>query len=214
MKEIRLLLADDHMLIRDGLKKILSLEQGLKVIGEAQNGQEAVELAEKLLPDIILMDINMPVMNGIEATKIIKKKLPRVEIIALTIHDDEEYIYELFNAGISGYILKDVGSEELIKAIDRVSAGEAVFHPSVTQKLLGQFRQLTKSRENRPHLTPRELEVLTCITQGKSNKEIAALLYISEKTVKNHLTNIFRKIGVEDRTQAALYAVKNRLVKL
>src|SRR5690554_5461204 len=111
MKEIRLLLADDHMLIRDGLKKILSLEQGLKVIGEAQNGQEAVELAEQLIPDIILMDINMPVMNGIEATKQIKEKSPQVEIIALTIHDDEEYIYELFSAGISGYILKDVGTE-------------------------------------------------------------------------------------------------------
>lgn len=214
MKEIKVLLVDDHALIRDGLKKVLAMEPQINVIGEAKNGQEAVELAQKLSPDVVIMDINMPVMNGIVASRLIKEKMPGVEILALTIHDDEEYVSELVNAGVSGYLLKDIGIDELVSAIDRVVSGEPVFHPAVAQKLLGEFRRLAKSGKSRPKLTPRELEILEHVARGETNREIAQKLYISEKTVKNHLTNIFRKIEVEDRTQAALYAVKNKLVKL
>lgn len=213
-EKVRLLLVDDHALIRVGLKKLLALEQGIEVIGEATNGLEAVRLAEELLPEIILMDINMPVMNGIEATRLIKEKQPAVEIIALTIHDDEEYVYELISAGVSGYILKDIGVDELIKTIEKVSAGESVFHPGIARKISREFRRIMRSRESKPRLTSRETEVLECVVRGESNKEIASSLFISDKTVKNHLSNIFRKLEVDDRTQAAMYAVKNKLVKL
>ncbi len=184
------------------------------MVGEAANGLEAVKLAGELSPQVILMDINMPVMNGIEAAKLIKNSYPEIEIIALTIHEDEEYVYELVNAGVSGYILKDISVDELIKTIGKVSMGEAVFHPGITQKVLGEFRRIVRTSKNQPQLTPREIETLQHVARGKSNKEIAQEMFISEKTVKNHLTNIFRKIEVDDRTQAALYAVKNKMVKL
>lgn len=214
MKEIRVLLVDDHMLIRDGLKRILALEPGISVVGDGSNGREALELTAALSPDVVIMDINMPEMNGIEAARLIRERYPRTAIIALTIHDDEEYVCELVNAGISGYLLKDVSADELVESINRVCAGESVFHPVITQKVLGEFRRLTGSKEERPRLTLREQEVLEYVARGKNNREIARLLYISEKTVKNHLTNIFRKLEVDDRTQAVLYAVKNKLVKL
>ena len=214
MKEIRVLLADDHVIIRDGLKKILSMEEGIQVIGEAGDGDEAVLLAEQLSPDVILMDINMPKMNGIEASRIIKEQYPEIDIVALTIHDDEEYVYELLRAGISGYILKDIGTEELVGTIHKVTTGEPVFHPSIARKFLKEFRRATEDPTERPHLTAREKEVLEHVARGEGNQAIADKLFISEKTVKNHLTSIFRKLGVEDRTQAVLYAVKNRLVKL
>lgn len=214
MKEIRVLLVDDHTLIRDGLKRILGLEPGICVVGDAANGQQAVELAGELCPDVVIMDINMPEMNGIEAARLIKQRHPLMGIIALTIHDDEEYVLELINAGVSGYLLKDVSSEALIESIDRVYAGENVFHPVITRKMLGEFRRLTGGVGERPRLTVREQEVLEHVARGENNKEIAGMLYISEKTVKNHLTNIFRKLGVDDRTQAVLYAVKNKLVQL
>ncbi len=214
MTEIKVLLADDHTLIRDGIRKILSLEPGFRVVGEAANGQEAVRLARELSPDIILMDINMPGMNGIEASQQIKKEFPRIEIIALTIHRDEEYIYELLKVGVSGYVLKDISADELIMTIRRVFSGESVFNPGITRKLLGEFRRLSGGDGDLPKLSHRELEVLEHVVRGENNKEIAGKLFISEKTVKNHLTNIFRKIDVKDRTQAVLYAVRNRLVKL
>ncbi len=214
MKAIRVLLVDDHAIIRDGLKKILSLEEGIQVIGEAADGLEAVELAGQLLPDVILMDINMPRMNGIEASRAIKEKHPQMDIVALTIHDDEEYVYELLRAGISGYFLKDIGTAELVGAIHKVTSGEPVFHPAIARKFLDEFRRVTGAREETPRLTGREKEVLQHVARGEGNREIARQLFISEKTVKNHLTSIFRKLGVEDRTQAVLYAVKHRLVKL
>ncbi|MEW5920471.1 MAG: response regulator transcription factor [Bacillota bacterium] len=215
MKEIRVLLADDHTLIRDGLKKILALEPGITVVGDAANGREAVQLAAELTPDVILMDINMPEMNGIEAARRIKEQQPHTAIIALTIHEDEEYVCELVSAGISGYLLKDVSADALVDSITQVCAGDFVFHPSVTRKMMGEFRRMAAGEAGeRPCLTAREREVLEHVTRGESNREIARRLFISEKTVKNHLTNIFRKIGVEDRTQAVLYALKNRLARL
>jgi two-component system response regulator DegU len=214
---IKILIVDDHALLREGLIKILSLEEELEIIGEASKGEEAIDLARKLRPDIILMDINMPGINGIEATKVIKKELPQIGIIALTIHDDEEYIFELVRAGVSGYVLKDISPERLISAIKDVAQGKSVIHPNITAKLLGEFNRLSE-RKSRPNsfedLTMREIEVLELIAKGMANKDIAHTLFISEKTVKNHVTNIFRKLNVDDRTQAALYAVKNKLVNL
>lgn len=214
MTEIKVLLADDHTLIRDGIRKILSLEPGFRVVGEAGSGYEVVRLAGELSPDVILMDINMPGMNGIEASQQIKKAYPEIEIIALTIHGDEEYVYELVKAGISGYLLKDISADELVSTIRRVFSGESVFNPAIARKLLGEFRRLTGGDVELPRLSRRELEVLEHVVRGENNKEIAEKLFISEKTVKNHLTNIFRKINVKDRTQAVLYSVKNKLVKL
>lgn len=212
---IKVLIVDDHALLRDGLVKILSLEEDLEIIGEAGKGEEAIELTRRLNPDVILMDINMPGMNGIEATKIIKKEFPKTGIIALTIHDDEEYIFELVRAGVSGYVLKDIQPERLISAIRDVAQGKSVIHPNITAKILGEFNRLAgrKSRlSSCLELTIREMEVLELITKGMTNKDIAQALFISEKTVKNHVTNIFRKLDVKDRTQAALYAIKNKLV--
>ena len=221
MLEIKLLIADDHSLIREGITKILSLEPKITVVGEAADGEEAIARVSELHPDIILMDLNMPRLSGIEATKQIINLYPEVKIIALTVHDEDERIFEVIKAGVSGYILKDVDPDSLIQTILSVHAGETVIHPTITSRLLGEFSRLTavaKAAEEREAitdlLTHREMEILKHIAQGKSNKEIADALYISEKTVKNHISNIFRKIQVEDRTQAALFAVKTKLVEL
>ena len=214
---IKVVIADDHALLREGLAKILSLESNFLIVGEANCGDEAIALTRTLKPDVVLMDINMPGLNGIEATKIIKEEMPQVEIIALTIHEDEEYIFELVRAGVSGYILKDIQPEQLIKAIKDVAEGKTAIQPNITAKLLGEFNRLSDRKTNMfscDQLTARELEVIKLIAQGMPNKEIASTLYISEKTVKNHITNIFRKLNVEDRTQAALFAVKNKIVEL
>ncbi len=213
MDLIRILIVDDHALIRQGLGKILAMEPQLQVVAEAADGTEAVELTRKLGPDVVLMDINMPVMNGLEATKIIKEEFPETGVIALTIHDDEEYVFELVNAGVSGYVLKDVDAESLVEAVKYVAEGKSIIHPNVTSKLLDQFQKLSQNKAEMPRLTPRETEVLQAIVQGLSNKEIGEMLFISEKTVKNHITNILRKLDVNDRTQAAVFALKHNMVK-
>ena len=215
MKKISVLIADDHALMREGLRKILSMEDKIDVAGEAQDGAAAAEMALALNPDIILMDINMPVTNGIEATKIIKSKNPDIKVIALTIHDQEEYLFELIKAGASGYVLKDVSPGLLIQAIFEVARGESFIHPSMTTKMLNEFSRLStlsRQKNNPMGLTRREYDVLRLVAHGDSNRSIADKLYISEKTVKNHLTNIFQKLGVEDRTQAAIQAMKNKLI--
>jgi len=214
---IHLLIADDHALIREGLRKILSIEPRIHVVGEVANGQEAVDFCRKNTVDIVLMDINMPVMNGIEACRIIKEEKPKIGIIALTIHDQDEYLFELIKYGISGYVLKDVHPDQLIQTILGVARGEYFIPPALTARVLAEFSRLTSadhSDKKHQSLTDRELEVLKQVARGQSNKAIANTLYISEKTVKNHLTNIFQKIGVADRTQAALYAIKEKLVDL
>ncbi|MDW7650967.1 MAG: response regulator transcription factor [Bacillota bacterium] len=213
-KKIRVVIADDHALIRDGLRKILAMHGDLDVVAEAPDGQAAYEMAATLSPDVILMDINMPNMNGIEATRRIKQEFPKTGVIALTIHDDEEYIYELIKVGVSAYVLKDIESDFLINTIRAVSRGETVYHPKIAEKMCGEFQRIAMRSVHEESLSRREVDVLVLIARGKSNKEIGSELYISEKTVKNHITNIFRKIRVTDRTQAALYAVKNRLVKI
>jgi len=217
LKKVKVLIADDHTLIREGLCKILSTEEAIEVVGEAEDGQQAVEQAFKMKPDIILMDITMPGTNGIEATRIIKSKCPEIGIIALTIHDQEEYLFELIKAGISSYVLKDISSDLLIQTILGVARGESFISPSMTTKILAEFSRLASlsQREDSPQgLTRREIDVLRLVAQGESNRSIATKLFISEKTVKNHLTSIFQKLGVIDRTQAALLAVKNKIVDL
>lgn len=217
MKSISILIADDHVLIREGLRKILSIEPCLQVVGEASNGQQAVEFCAKYPVDIVLMDINMPIMNGIEACRLIKENRSDIGIIALTIHDQEDYLLGLIKYGISGYILKDVHPDQLIKTILGVARGESFIPPSLTSRVLAELSRLTtvsKPEKKRQCLTEREIEVLRQVAKGQSNKAIANALYISEKTVKNHLTNIFQKIGVVDRTQAALYAIKEKIINL
>lgn len=215
---IRVLVVDDHTLLRRGLISLLEMSQDIKVVGQATNGIEAIELAEKLRPDVILMDINMPKLNGIEATKEITKNIKGINILCLTIHDDEEYIAEMIRAGAKGYILKDSEPSSVVQAVNRLVNGETFFPSHLMEKVMTRFHELAKGQtqvtknEIMGQLTKRELEVLQCIVDGMSNKEIAGVLFISEKTVKNHITNLFRKIDVSDRTQAAVYAVQHGLV--
>ena len=186
-------------------------------MGEAGNGREALELAVELRPHIILMDINMPVVNGLEATRKLHRRLPHVGIIGLTIHDDEEYLRELIKEGAQGYLLKDTEPVRVVEAIRRVYRGEAFLPPNLITKLFSTLQRSSVAEDDPSpgeELTPREKEVLCCIAQGMSNKEIAVSLYISEKTVKNHISSIFRKLDLTDRTQAAVYAIKQGLVNL
>ena len=210
---INVLIADDHPLIREGLSKILSLDEDIKIIGEARDGREAVKMTMKTHPDVVLMDINMPHMNGIEAARVIKSELPQTGIIALTIHDDQEYIDEMIESGASGFLLKDVEPEILVKSVKEVSKGNSLFEEDYKGKKVAE-RKAYLRRDGLEELNSRELYVLQLIAKGMCNKDIAETLFISEKTVKNHLTNIFRKINVDDRTQAALFAIKKGIVKL
>lgn len=221
---IRILIADDHALLRQGIKNVLELEQDFAIIAEAGDGDEAVKKVNELVPDIALLDINMPRLNGLEVTKRIKASQPSVKVIILTIHDDESYVVEVVKAGAAGYLLKDVEPGMLVKAIRTVYDGESFIYPTLARKLFGEITRLEEERKHGAasilqhgrdeRLTMRELEVLQLIAKGLSNQEIAQQLFLSEKTVKNHLTNIFRKIDVADRTQAVLFAIKNKIVVL
>lgn len=210
---INVLIADDHPLIREGLSKILSLDEDIKIIGEAKDGREAVKMTMKTHPHVVLMDINMPHMNGIEASKVIKSELPDTGIIALTIHDDQEYVDEMIESGVSGFLLKDVEPELLVTSVKEVAQGRSLFEQDSKGKNLSE-KKIYLKRDGLEELTRRELDVLQLIAKGMCNKDIAESLFISEKTVKNHLTNIFKKISVDDRTQAALFAIKKGIVKL
>ena len=208
---IRVLLADDQALFREGLRTLLSVQPDFEVVGEAGNGEEAVRLAAALSPDVVLMDLRMPVLDGVAATRRLSAALPGCKVIVLTTFDDDEYIFEGLRAGALGYVLKDVASDVLFEAVRAAARGESVLQPSVAAKVVAQFARLadrsTRSQPARSLVEPlseRELEVLALIAEGKSNKEIAAVLYIAEGTVKNHVTNILGKLGVRDRTQAAL----------
>ena len=220
---IRILIADDHALLRQGIKNALSLEADLEVIGEASNGEEVLNLVVHLKPDIVLLDINMPKGNGLEITRHLAANFPSIRCIILTIHDDEYYVMEVIKAGASGYLLKDVEASMLIEAIRVVHAGESFIYPTLAKKLFSQISRLENEqtgeqaaprRRNEGRLTYREAEVLQLMAQGLSNHELAARLFLSEKTVKNHLTNIFRKIHVTDRTQAVIYAIKHKIVTI
>jgi len=214
MDSIKVIIVDDHQLIREGLRKILAFDPEISVVAEAGDGEQAVKLAGEYNPQVILMDINLPLINGVEASKRIKKLYPQIGIVVLTIHDDQQYVAEALKTGLEGYVLKDVGADQLIEAIKIVAKGGSYLDPGIASKVLNSFKQASRRQETEDRLTSREMEVLKLIAGGRSNKEIASELYISEKTVKNHLTNIFRKIEVEDRTQAAVYAIKQGLINV
>ncbi|KAF0194550.1 MAG: two component transcriptional regulator LuxR family [Bacillota bacterium] len=211
---VKLLLVDDHKLFREGLRRILELETDLKVVGEAGSGRMALEKLTVCDPDVVLMDINMPDMNGVEATRAIKELFPSIAVLVLSIHDDREYLLEVLKSGASGYLLKDVEPNSLIEAIRDVAKGGSIVHPGLTSKLINELNRLsnqTLSVVESP-LTGREGEILSLMTKGLSNGDIAKKVYISEKTVKNHVTNILRKLDVTDRTQAVIEGVKRGLV--
>lgn len=217
MERIRVMLAEDHSMVRQGLKQLIELENDIKVVAEASNGEEAVSYYAYEQPDVVLMDINMPKQNGLQALEAIKQKNPEAKIIMLTIHQDREYLFKALQLGANGYVLKDADGAVLIEAIRKVYQGEAFIQPTMARELIVEFKRYTSgevqaSRKN-SLLSDRELEVLDLIAKGLLNKEIAKALYISEKTVKNHISNIFKKLNVSDRTQAAVYALKNNLVK-
>jgi DNA-binding NarL/FixJ family response regulator len=214
MDKVRILICDDQALIRDSLSIVLEKQEGMDVVGEAANGKEAVAAANALQPDIILMDIRMPEMDGIEATREILKKHPQIQIIVLTTFEEDELISECLSAGAAGYLLKDMTSAELVKAIGLIRRGESILPRAFMQKWIRQMNRVPHvSAEPWVALTDRELEVLQYLLEGLSNKELAQRLFLSETTVKNHLSSIFAKLGVRDRTQAVLYAVQHGLVK-
>ena len=217
MTPIRVLLVDDQPLFREGVHTLLSLQPDLEVVGEAGNGEEALRLAARLRPDVILMDLQMPVLDGVEATRRLRLTQPDCRVIALTTFDDDEYVFEGLRAGAIGYLLKDTPSVKLLEAIRAAARGESFLQPSIAAKVVAEFSRLADQAPPRPQplaepLSERENDILRLVVTGASNKEIAAVLVITEGTVKNHLTNILAKLGVRDRTQAALKAKELGLV--
>lgn len=210
MDKIRVLIADDHALVREGLRKLLERDENIEIVDEVGDGQGAINVARREKPSVILMDVNMPGTDGITATKVIKREIPSVKVVALTIYEDDEVV-EMVKAGVSAYVLKDVAGSELIDTIHRVMAGEVVIHPRVAKRLVKEINRSNQKKEI-VKLTRRENDILNLLVKGSSNKDMAENMYISEKTVKNHLTSIFRKLGVKDRTQAAVFALKNHIV--
>lgn len=210
---IKVLIADDHHVVRRGLLFFLKTQKDIQVIGEAKNGKEAIELTSELQPDIVLMDLMMPEMDGIQATKHIKDSYPNVEVLILTSFSDRDHVIPAIEAGAAGYQLKDIEPDELVTCIRQIMRGENTIHPHATTHLM----KIRAQKEVLPHivnpLTPREQDVLAELTKGKSNREIASSLFVSEKTVKTHISNIFPKLLVQDRTQAVLYAVKYGLTE-
>lgn len=211
---IKVMIADDHNLMREGIKQLLELDGNIKVIAEAGDGVECLEKLKEYDPDILLLDINMPEKNGIEVLKILKEEKADVKVLMLTLHNEVEYLVKAVDNGVDGYIMKDSESAELKKAIFMVLSGKTYIQPSLIPELNFHLANRDVERDKIEFLTKRELEVLIQVANGMSNKEIALNLDISERTVKNHISNIFKKIDVSDRTQAAVFAIKNNIIKV
>jgi NarL family two-component system response regulator LiaR len=215
MTKIRIVLAEDHVLVREGIRDLLQQERDIEVVGEAEDGEEAVQLVNKLKPDLVLLDIAMPKLNGIEATKRIKTEQPRVSVLVLTAYDNEEFILAILEAGASGYLLKNIRSEELLKSIRSVHRGESVLHPSVLKTVLGRLRAHAGTEVNGKYrLTPRELEIVELGARGLVNKEIAYELSLSDRTVQSHWRNIFAKLAVGSRMEAVMLCLKNQWIRI
>ena len=216
MEKIRILLADDHTILRSGIRSLLEDEPGLSVIGEAEDGRTAVTMACKLKPDVVIMDIAMPLLNGLEATRQIKVQCPDVKVLILSMHDNEEYIRQVLEAGAMGYILKDAAARELISAIQSVYRGEAVLSPAVTRLVIEDYLRWggTRPQEEADSLSPREREVLQLIAEGYTNKQIAEILSISIKTVQAHRNNLMQKLDLHDRGELIKYAIQKKIIEI
>ena len=217
MKKIKILIADDHAFVREGTRRILEQEPDMEVVAEAGNGEEAVRLASDLKPDVAIIDVAMPKLDGIEATRQIKALCPAVAVLVLSAYDDDQFVFGLLEAGAAGYLLKSVRGHEIVDAIRAVDAGESVLHPSVARKVLNRFASVsTRVQRKKPLelLTEREMEVLKLVTRGLSNKDIADGLSLSIRTVQGHLANIFNKLRVSSRTEAVVHALKEGWVTL
>ena len=214
-KPINVLLADDHVVVRAGTRQLLERHPDITIVGEASNGQEAVQLTDELNPDVVVMDVRMPGMSGVDATKAIKAAHPEVSVLVLTAHDDDEYVFALLQAGANGYLLKTAEADELLKAIRTVVKGELALAPMVAGKVVSQFTSgkalpdvLLSIKNDYDGLTDREMDILRLVGKGLTNKEIGRTLYISDRTVQAHLSNIFSKLNVSSRTEAVMHAVR------
>jgi len=218
-ERLRVLVVDDHALFRRGLEMVLGSEPDLELVGEASDGQEAIEKAQETMPDVVLMDVRMPKRGGIDACTAIHDAVPSTKIIMLTISDEEADLYDAIKAGASGYLLKEIPIEEVADAIRSVWAGQSRISPSMASKLLTEFAAISKATEERPQmptprLTDREMEVLKLVAQGLNNRDIAKKLYISENTVKNHIRNILEKLHLHSRMEAVVYAVREKMIEI
>jgi two-component system NarL family response regulator len=216
---IRVLVCDDHALFRRGLTMVLESEDGIEVVGEAEDGEEAIRGAADLSPDVVLMDVRMPRVTGIEATRAIGEAAPDAQVVMLTVSDDEDDLYEAIKAGARGYLLKEISIDEVASAVRAVVGHQSLLSPSMAAKLLDEFLRVARRADERasapsPRLTERELEVLKLVAQGMSNREIAEELFISENTVKNHVRNILEKLHLHSRMEAVVYAVREKLLDL
>ena len=212
---IRILLVDDHALVREGTRRLLETESDIEVVAEASSGEEAIELARQLLPDIAVMDISMPGIGGIEATRAIKKDCPETAVLVLSAYDDEPYLMALLDAGAAGFLLKNVHGQELLQAIRAVARGESVLQPSIAEKMMRRLSSRPDTAQHPPHLlSEREFDVLRMAARGLPNKEIAARMNLSNRTVHSHLANIFMKMQVGSRTEAVLQALRQGMISL
>jgi two-component system NarL family response regulator len=216
---IRVLIADDHALFRRGLSMVLESEPDIEVVAEAQDGEEVIAKAEEIVPDVLLMDVRMPKLSGIEATRAIRESVPSAKIVMLTVSDEEDDLFDAIKAGANGYLLKEISIEEVADAIRAVTQGQSLISPSMASKLLNEFNALAKQADEKPRLaaprlTTRELEVLKLVAQGMSNREAADTLYIAENTVKNHVRNILEKLQLHSRMEAVVYAVREKLLDI
>jgi DNA-binding NarL/FixJ family response regulator len=208
---IRVVIVDDQPLFTDGLGRIVGAQSGMEVVGTAHDGASGVKMCQELKPDVVLMDISMPVMNGVMATRRIRNILPDAKVLILTVHADDVHVFQGIKAGATGYLLKDCTPDDLSRAIRTVYAGDTIMAPEIARKVLLAFEEADQE-PSAPSLTEREVEIITAITRGRGNKQIAYDLDISEKTVRNHISNIYRKLHVYDRTQAVLYAIREGIV--
>ena len=211
---IRIMITDDHSMIREGLKNLLELEGDIEVVAEAENGIECLDKLDDVNPDVLLLDINMPKMNGLEVLQNLKERKSKVKVLVLTVHNETEYLMKAVDIGINGYVLKDSESSELKKAIFAIAEGENYIQPSLIPALNNKMIENNEDELKIDSLTKREVQVLKELAVGKFNRDIAKEMEISERTVKNHISSIFKKLDVTDRTQAAVFAIKNNLIKI
>ncbi len=214
MATIRVLIVDDHTVVRDGLSAMLEHQEDITVVGEAENGAAGAEQADRLLPDVVLMDLRMPELDGVGAMRRIREDHPEINFLVLTTFDTDEYIYDAIEAGAKGFLLKDASREDLFRAVRAVSRGESLIEPGIAARVLNRFAQMSRESAPQELLSERERQVLDLLAKGSANKEVATSLSLSESTVKTHVANIFQKLGVNDRTSAVTQALQRGIIKI